>query len=61
MLGLHLWDWCLDPLAASAALPGAGLTEVTSPLPQLAAGNRPVRSTLKMRGNLAVKATSVTQ
>lgn len=60
MLGQCLWDWCQKLLAASTAVPGAGLIEMPFLWPQLAE-NRLVRTTLKMRWNLAVKAVSVAQ
>lgn len=61
MLGQCLWDWCQKLLAASTAVPGAGLTEVTFPWPQLTTENRLVMSALEMRQNLAVKAISIAQ
>lgn len=61
MLGQCLWDWCQQVLAASTAVPGAGLTEMTFLWPLLTTENRLVRSTLKMRWNLVVKAVSIAQ
>lgn len=59
MLGQCLWDWCQQLLAASTAMPRAGSTEMTFLWPLLTAENRLDKSTLGMRWNLVVKATSI--
>lgn len=59
--GITLTGQVSGSLGSHTAVPGVGLTEVTFPLPQLAEETRPVRSALKMKGNLAVKSTSVMQ